>query len=886
MQLQFKLNMTNDAWYPTLDLNEIKSTSGSAVDIKEKLVIVFSAPGKITAGDINVETNPWKPLGIKVESTDVGGGIFDVKVIVEPTDGQPVGDAIQKIHMGLNVSSADSPAWSDFRETFALAADEEPGVTGELSVSCPPLPAGLKNTAVELRLVRGDKTLRVLPGFGHVSTFSVNAGNYTVIATDLSTDDGTIRVPVNIGQAEITIDKGRTTSLAITFGAVDRSTTIDVALNFSGLAGLRDEELTLICSENGTDKLSLPVRSGQQYRLEHLPVSGRFEIRLADLRLNNVHYLFDDYDGQFDGQYHSINYTQAQVSQRGDSQSNAAKLTVSVKADAAVSKSLTLRLTDNSVPPRQYRFDAIAAQNGNIEQAVLVAPGSYTVVSDTFILDGVVHYVDVSPQPLLVSANAPAQLNVAVVKGANLRVKGFPEFLTFGACANMVPTNVDDFAAARVSSIFKYSGDDGMGDAGDYLSPSKEPTLQIIKMARDVSAKLNEPVLPLMVSYTCNLSLGDVTNIIADPVRHKFSFANFIQSLQMSQSQKDAEHPVPAGYIVNPDYLGECQKYGFLPTYEIPVRQPLSEALAHHNVNVQVPAGITNTLKGYIRAVNWLTRVVAPDVVLGWQVNLWGVAGSQWVYKDFVYDDVFDAADLQHKKMTVDPFTAGRLTAQYALLVGVFDDIEYIRADGSPDVAKGADFMAADRYEADDFTIRSYANGYCYSPYEWERTFDFCASLSRHLRQPVLPWQVPASHLPTSADDVNADFNTQNWGSGGSYLMGHSEIGTSADAIHERLLALKFDAAYASMMGNDTRELFSRHSWDLSTPKYLDFPSRGIFHVHLGGGATTGVISGVGDASSWMRNKLKAYRDNPVKFEESSALKSGSQWRAKTPTVK
>lgn len=45
MQLQFKLNMINDAWYPTLDLNEIKSTSGGAVDIKEKLVIVFSAPG-------------------------------------------------------------------------------------------------------------------------------------------------------------------------------------------------------------------------------------------------------------------------------------------------------------------------------------------------------------------------------------------------------------------------------------------------------------------------------------------------------------------------------------------------------------------------------------------------------------------------------------------------------------------------------------------------------------------------------------------------------------------------------------------------------------------------------------------------------------------------
>ncbi len=32
------------------------------------------------------------------------------------------------------------------------------------------------------------------------------------------------------------------------------------------------------------------------------------------------------------------------------------------------------------------------------------------------------------------------------------------------------------------------------------------------------------------------------------------------------------------------------------------------------------------------------------------------------------------------------------------------------------------DFIAVDRYEADDFTIRSYANGYCYWTHEWQRT--------------------------------------------------------------------------------------------------------------------------------------------------------------------
>jgi hypothetical protein len=324
---------------------------------------------------------------------------------------------------------------------------------------------------------------------------------------------------------------------------------------------------------------------------------------------------------------------------------------------------------------------------------------------------------------------------------------------------------------------------------------------------------------------------------------------------------------VPAGFIVNPDYLGECQKYGFPADYAIPVRKPLADALAHHGVNVAVPSAITDTLKGYIKGVNWLVRVVAPDVVLGWQVNLWGVGGSQWIYSDFTYDDVFDPEDGKHKKMTLDPHQAGKLTAQYARLVGVFDEIPYTRADGSAALAKGADFMAADRYEADDFTSRAYKNGYCYTPYEWERTFDFCAALSRYLRQPVLPWQVPASRL-ASADEVVGELEEEFWGTGGSYLMGHPEIGSSVEAINRRLLDIPFLDVHAKMMGHTPRELFSRHAWDFTTPKYLDFPSRGIFHVQVGGGATTGVVSAVNrNSSRWMRARLKAYRDNPVKFK-------------------
>ncbi|WP_318378596.1 hypothetical protein [Enterobacter sp.] len=866
MQLDFTLNINNDTWYPTADISGFKSKTGGRIDIKEKLILTFSAPGKITEGDITVSSNPWIYFKTQIESTEVGKGVFDIIVTISAKDGQAIGNAITNIHMGVNASSDTAPKWASMSDSFTAAADGVPDVDGELVIDCAALPAGLESRDLQLELVRGEKK-ELLTIKAGTSALKVAAGTYRVQANDLCTLDGTLRAAVKLSAAEVVINKGQRSHLQVSFARTVRSTTIDIAVDLPNVPALIEEDLDVVCLENGVVKHRYTLRHGQKQRLENLPVSGKFVVRINDLKLNNVHYVFSDITGNLNGQFHDVAFTGAKLQQRDDTQSGSAKLVINIKAEKAVPTTFDLRLTDGKDTARQYRFASLPVRSGNREQSVLVARGSYQVESCSFIYNGVVHYVDAAPCPLTVDSSKPLQLDVTITEGANLHVKGFPEFLSFGGCADMSPSNVDDLAEARVSSLFKYSGDDGMGDASDYLDPAKEPTSKIIQMARDVSAKTSEPVLPVMVSYTCNLSLGDVERIIKDPVRHHYSFANFIQSLKMAQAMRDDAHPVPAGYIVNPDYLGECQKYGFAPEHAIPVRQPLSEALAHHGVNVTIPAAITDTLKGYIRAVNWLVRVVAPDVVLGWQVNLWGVGGSQWIYSDFTYDDVFDPADGKHKKMTLDPKLAGKLTAEYALLVGVFDEIPYTRTDGSSAVAKGADFMAADRYEADDFTARAYKNGYCYTPYEWDRTFDFCTALSRYLRQPVLPWQVPASRLATKDEQVG-ELEEQFWGTGGSYLMGHPEIGHSVEAINDRLLNIEFLDVHAKMMGHTPRELFNRHAWDMSEPKYRDFPLRGIFHVQVGGGATTGVVSAVNrNSSSWMRSRLKAYRDNPVKFK-------------------
>jgi hypothetical protein len=89
------------------------------------------------------------------------------------------------------------------------------------------------------------------------------------------------------------------------------------------------------------------------------------------------------------------------------------------------------------------------------------------------------------------------------------------------------------------------------------------------------------PVLPVMISYTCNLSLGGTPAMLANADQHAHSFANLILSLNKANARIDAAHPVPTGFIVNPDFLGACEQGEIAPGYAMPVRAPLQTALNH-----------------------------------------------------------------------------------------------------------------------------------------------------------------------------------------------------------------------------------------------------------------------------------------------------------------
>lgn len=256
---------------------------------------------------------------------------------------------------------------------------------------------------------------------------------------------------------------------------------------------------------------------------------------------------------------------------------------------------------------------------------------------------------------------------------------------------------------------------------------------------------------------------------------------------------------------------------------------------------------------GYVLSVNWLTRIVAHNrdipgsgVALGWQSNLWGVGGAKWVY-----DTRVDVRDNAIK------------TAKYALDAGVFEG-KY-----------AADFHAIDRYERDDLAFGGYGNSYCYGPSEWQRFYDFCQVISEHLKKPVMPWQIPASRLPTKrgavyeqgADPGSSPLNDQHWGTSGSYLLGDEDIANDKNNIHPNILKLKFLENTLLLDFYKTAGDQFTAPFDITEPAYKDFPKRGIFHVALGGGSTTGIINTVGKTGPWTQNKLAKYIKKPVEFK-------------------
>jgi hypothetical protein len=838
------VNITYDAivapganeWYGSIVLSNLKYPDGSAVQVKQFLAFDFKAPAAVPNTGIYPSFVSWVETTVDAQSAQIDASTYSVSAQMNFADPHQM-DARDQITIGVNGDLTKDP--TPYLTSFVIAADSTPEVNGTVSIDCAPCPDPALATIVpSVTFTYGGLTSTVALAYGQTTQVSLPQGDYTISGSDVETADLTVIAPLVISPSNVTVSIGETAHASVSFGLLQRYAALDVAIG--ALTGLATETLhvNVVDQASGQSLATFTSAVNVTTPLRRLPVQGVALIKIDAIALNDLKYSFATPSITLANRLQSVTINDSAVQTTAVDTTGFVTVPIVIDADVSLNRQIDLRLTGADMS--YVQSVSVWAQRTAFD--VLVKPGTYIPDSADFVSQGSVVAVTM-PDSLEVKPDGSAALNVSIELSANLNVPGFPPYLSFGGCADLTPGNAADFVSARASSVFKYAGNDGAGDANVYLTDDPATTTTI-NLARSIETQLGnkQPVLPVLISYTCNLSLGNTPGQLANGDQHAHSFANYILSLNLANKAIDSAHPVPAGYVVNPDFLGACQQGNFTADYAMPVRQPLQTALDHWSVKATIPASITDTIRGYVAAVNWLTRTVAPKVVFGWQINLWGVGRSEWIYED------------------VDPATPAQQTADYVKSLGVYD------GDTPPD------FLAIDRYEADDFTQRAYVNGYCYGPREWQRFFDFCKEVSRALKLPVMPWQIPASRTPATTDSVNADFDSQHWGTGGSCLLGDPAIGSDYHHVHPNILALQFPTAFQSDMGQTAEDMFIRSEpFDISNPSYGDFPLRGIFAVLLGGGATTGIISTVGNPEPWVRDKLNAYMAAPIGFDSASS---------------
>ncbi|KID84250.1 hypothetical protein MGU_08553 [Metarhizium guizhouense ARSEF 977] len=768
----------------------------------------------------NVFGSPWQDVTPDVtnEPIDASTCLVAAKLNFEKSYEFNTSDTIT---IGVKGDLRDHP--EPYTESVRLAADAVPDVNGTVAITTADAPnPALESEEVTLSFAQGSRnfTASALPGM--TTLIKLPYGEYVVSCSELTTADQTVVATSEVSPSSLTVDAGEEVAVEVTFSSAQTYGAIDVSIG--DIPSLESEM----------------VHTTRQRHYGDSRNSGTVEFSIHAITLNNVQYEFSTKSLDLAAQLFNVTFGQSDVTTSPVDTTDFVELPIVMESDVAPDKDITVRIASDELIYTQK----VPAKAGTTPFSVPVASDQYDSQDYSFVMNGTVYAVN-SPSTFMVLKDGSTRLNLELVKGANLHVKGFPDVLTFGGLADMTPTNADDFVAARASSIFKYAG-----DSGTFLTDDPA-TRRTIQLARDIEAKLGDgsPVLPIMISYTVNLSLGDIYKKLQDTTGLTHSFANLILSLNISNTFIDQDHPVPAGFIVNADFLGEGQKEN-LVDYAMPVRKPLQGALDHWNVEATIPDSIEDTFAGYTLAVNWLVRTVAPTATFGWQVNIWGGGTSTWIYDSGPGDQ--------------QPLEQAKQTADYIKQLGT-----YASGDYTPD------FLAVDRYEADDWTVRAYVPGYFYGPHEWRRYYDFVRYLGLELQVPVAPWQIPSSHAPLVMDAVASDFDAQHWGTGGSYLLGDADVGSDIDNINPTVLDLELNDRL--IKAKTAGEVWQRgESFDLTQPAYQDFPLRGIFTVLLGGGSTTGIISTVGNAGEWVAGRLRAYADNPIPLDEYPLDASGS----------
>jgi hypothetical protein len=482
-----------------------------------------------------------------------------------------------------------------------------------------------------------------------------------------------------------------------------------------------------------------------------------------------------------------------------------------------------------------------------------LAAGDYHISAEKLTLNGR-SYLPLRDGRVTVSANNHA-LQLTFEQGVELQVRGWPDYLAHGGVTVNSNASVTAYSGVPVSAIFKYDGFDGGGDPipaaevdknGDgYLDLDSLPVHRTCAVARNIEQEANRPVMPVMVVYTANASGGSALPDLQDEQRLRNHFGSFITQCVAAQSYKDAAHPVPVTFVLNPDFLGAMQQepYGYTVVRglgSMKVNSQLQIAVRDLQPLLRFSTPLLPTfsddLYGYLQAINFIVRHFAPDVPFGWQTNVWATGTADWVLRENV-----DARE--HANAVVDFINELRVyQGQYA-----------------------PDFIVFDKFERDCFSPDALAH-YGWNASSWLNYLKLVKYTAAGLNKPAMIWQIPGGHMPTEEEGTSL-IPSVHFASGGTFFMGDDRIGKDVSAIYAGLRNTAINPVNYGV--SRVGEFLQRdNGYDWSQQQVYNLPDYNIFSILWGGGSTVSIttIHSNGDDGGWLAEKMRAYYQAPCYF--------------------
>ncbi|MGG7992874.1 procyclic acidic repetitive family protein [Klebsiella aerogenes] len=797
------------SWYQRIALTLTNHYSQS-VDINQ-LKLSFTA---------TAHPDPYSPfsgtmLGNQaVTLASDGGWPIEKNTITINNDGEYLLASGKSAVLEFYLSATQTPvALSDLTATLA----HDPGRQGQIIVQ---FPTQAQSTSLkpEIELQYPDGRQQRFAGeWGASLTIGdLSAGRYGMTVLELCNDEMRIS-PVAENYTLILSSGNAVERCPIAYQPAVLFAAIELLLADDELEGA--EVVVELWSEAGVRERTLTLMANQPQRVTRLLANHQYAICLQPTTMNNQLLTTSAQPATF-------------VPKVGTTaQADVALQKTPVASDNFVEVAVTVLGLPQGAAAQRYRFCCgsyqysfvLASDTRQQKLPLRLSAGEYSVqVADVYIA-GTPWRCDVSaPLRLLQSVN---NVTLEFIQGVPLQVKGWPNYLAHGGVtvnAAEVDTNGDGFL--------------------DYASL---PIHKTVPLVREIEADAGRAVMPVMVVYTANASGGSAVSDLQDEQRLRNHFGSFITQCLAAQSWKDDQHPVPATFVLNPDFLGAMQQepYGYTALRKANSVQVNVQLAAAINALPSMPGfsaptlpTFSNDLYGYVQAINYIVRQFAPDIAFGWQTNVWATGTADWLLR-----------------VNAAPREQGAAIADFINELGVYG------GDYAPD------FIAFDKFERDCFSPDALAH-YGWNATCWMNYLGMVKETARALQKPAMLWQIPGGHMPTVAEGTSK-IAAAHFASGGTFFMGDSRIGSDIDTITPALLNT---AVNSTTYGVATVGDFLRRDggYDWSQMQALNLPDYNVFAVLWGGGSTVSIttIHSNGEDGGWLAEKMVEYYAAPRYF--------------------